>query len=174
MNFYNDSYTRYRPLNMAGLLSSAGALLFAILYLQHQLGITACPLCSVSRLLMLSAALLFLLACLHNPRQWGQRFYALVGTIVSLLGIGLNLRHIWLQQLAPQPGSQCDSLDLMLQTDPFHQVVIELLNNAGPCVEPKWSLLGASLPQLTLSLFLLLICIQLTQLRRSRRRNYFK
>lgn len=175
MNYLDDnSRTRYRPLNFLGLSGCIAALIFAVIYLQQQLGLDPCPLCLASRLIVIGIGLLFLLAWLHNPQQFGQRFYALLGGLLGLAGIGLNLRHIWLQNLPAEKVPECGpGLEYLLQNFPLQDALSTLLQGSGECAKVQWSLMGMSLPQLTLVLFVALLIIQTVQFRRKRHRSYF-
>ena len=174
---FNDDFPvqRYRGLNLLGLLCCIGAIAFAVVYLQQRLGLDPCPLCLASRVMVLGIGALFLLAWLHNPKQLGQRCYALLGILLSLTGIALNLRHIWLQNLPKDKVPECGpGLEYMLQNFPLQEALASLLSGSGECAEIQWQLLGMSLPQQTLMLFLLLLLIQVVQFRKKRRRSYFK
>ncbi|MEH6473661.1 MAG: disulfide bond formation protein B [Halopseudomonas sp.] len=174
MNYINnDSTAQYRSLNFLGLLTCAAALLFAVIYLQQRLGLDPCPLCMASRLAILSLGGVFLLAWIHNPRQLGQRFYALLGGLLSASGIALNLRHIWLQNLPKEKVPECGpGLEYLLQNFPLQEVLSTLLSGSGECAEVHWTLIGLTLPQQTLVLFLFLLVIHIIQFRK-KRRSYF-
>ena len=171
----NNSNTYYRPLNFVGLSGCIAALMFAVIYLQQQLGLAPCPLCLASRLVVASAGATFLLAWLHNPQQFGQRFYALLGSMLSIIGIGLNLRHIWLQNLPADNVPECGpGLEYLLQNFPLQEALSTLLQGSGECAGVQWSLMGMTLTQQTLVLFIALLIIQVIQLRKKRRRSYFR
>ncbi|WP_421865239.1 disulfide bond formation protein B [Motiliproteus sp.] len=174
MTYLDDSsLSRYRGLNFLGLISCIGALAFAVIYLQQRLGLEPCPLCMASRLMVVALAATFLLAWLHNPRQLGQRCYALLGILLSLAGIGLNLRHIWLQSLPGEQVPECGpGLNYLLENFPLQQAFSIILSGSGECAEIQWTLFGLSLPQQTLLLFLFLLILQVTQFRK-KKRSYF-
>lgn len=170
----NDSKQTYRPLNFLGLISCIGALFFAVTYLQQQLGLDPCPLCMASRLVVIALGVIFLLAWLHNPQQLGQRGYAVLGIPLSLSGIGLNLRHIWLQSLPPEQVPECGpGLEYLVENFPLKEVLSTILQGSGECAEVQWSFFGLSLPQQTLLLFVMLFFIQLIQFRKKRRNSFF-
>ena len=173
MNYIDNSQSRYRTLNFVGLISCIGALAFAVLYLQQRLGLEPCPLCMASRLAVIGAGICFLLAWLHNPKQLGQRFYALLGGLLSLSGIALNLRHIWLQSLPADKVPECGpGLEYLMANFPLQEVLSTILQGSGECAEVQWTLLGMTLPQQTLLLFLFLLLVQVIQFRK-KRRSYF-
>ncbi len=86
-NASDPSGISYRPLNFLGLLLCVGALAFAVIYLEGELGLEPCPLCMLVRLIVLILIAVFLLAFLHNPRQIGQRVYASLGLLLCLAGL---------------------------------------------------------------------------------------
>lgn len=174
MSYLDNSNSRYRSLNFVGLMTCTCALLFAVIYLEQRLGLAPCPLCMASRLIILALAGLFFLAWAHNPRQFGQRCYAALGGILSITGIGLNLRHIWLQSLSADLAGECGpGLEYLLLNAPLQEVLSTLLNGSGKCTYTNGTLIGLTLPQLTLLLFLFLSLIDIIQLRK-KRRSYFR
>ena len=60
-----------RILNFAGFAICSGLMGFA-LYAQHILLLDPCPLCVLQRVAVISLAILFLLAALHNPAGGGR------------------------------------------------------------------------------------------------------
>ncbi|MEH6629041.1 MAG: disulfide bond formation protein B [Motiliproteus sp.] len=175
MNFITEQNgPKYRLLNLFGFLICSAAIGFAVVYLQGQLGLEPCPLCTAARLFILIQGLLFLLAFVHNPRQLGQRSYALLGVIAGALGIGVSARHIWLQSLPADKVPECGpGLDYLLQSFPLADALKIILNGSGECATVQWQLLGLTLPQQTLMLFSLLILILFAQLKKRRERHYF-
>lgn len=170
----NTARKRYRPLNFLGLTICAGALFFAIIFLQQRLGLPPCPLCMASRVLLLSIGVLFFLAWIQNPRQFGQRCYALLGSLLCAVGISLNLRHIWLQSLpAGQATEHGSELAPLLQQLPLPDPLLAILRGSGGCAETDWTLMSLTLPQLTLLLFLFLFLIDIIQFRK-KHRSYFR
>ncbi len=175
MNYYSDlSGPSYRPANLLGLLMCVGATAFAVIYLQGTLGLEPCPLCTATRLLLLIQAALFLLAFLHNPRQLGQRLYALLGLLTLASGAAVSIRHIWLQSLPADKVPECGpGLEYILQSFPLKEAVRLIFQGSGECAEVQWQLLGFTIPQQTLILFGLLLLIVCRQLFRKSNRRYF-
>ncbi len=175
MNYIdNTAKSSYRGLNLLGLISCMGALLLATLYIQQHLGFAPCSLCMVSRMVVLTLGVLFFLAWVQNPRQFGQRCYAVLRSLFTSIGIGINLYHIWLQNLATGQTSECEqALELVSQQPLLQELLRPLLQSSADCAETYWTLAGITLPQLTLLLFLVLFAIDITQLRK-KRRSYFK
>ena len=169
-----QSNPAYRSLNLFGFLICALAVAFAVLYLQGNLGLEPCPLCSAVRLAVLAQALLFLLAFLHNPKQLGQRTYASLGFIITLAGIGISIRHVWLQSLPADEVPECGpGLEYLLNAFPLQDAIKLVLSGSGECADVQWQLFGLTIPQQSLVLFALLSFILLTQFKKKRVRSYF-
>jgi disulfide bond formation protein DsbB len=88
---------------------------------------------------------------LHGPQRLGQRVYAALIGLLSLSGIGVAARHIWIQNLphdhvpAGGPG-----LDYMLETMPMADVLKELMHGSGECAEKGWVFLTLGIPEWSL------------------------
>lgn len=143
-----------RWLNGGCLLLCAGGLGFAY-YAQFGLGLEPCPLCIFQRLTLLGLGVVFLLATLHNPKGWGARAYGVLSGLVAAIGAIIAARHVWLQRLPPEEAPRCGpGLDYLLQTLPLNELVREVLTGSGECAKVDWTLLGWSIPEWTLLLFL--------------------
>jgi disulfide bond formation protein DsbB len=145
-----------RWLYLAGTLAISGLLGFA-LFLQKILHEDPCPLCMVQRYIFLFMGILFLLATLHNPKRLGVRIYSGLITLFSLFGIGVAVRHIWIQHLPANEVPACGpGLDYMLDNFPMADVLKELLHGSGECAAKGWSFLGLNIPEWSLIWFTLL------------------
>lgn len=145
-----------RVLNGLALLSCVGSLSFAY-YVQHYQGFEPCPLCIFQRLALLAIALVFLAATLHNPRHWGAKVYSVSLGLTAGVGAGIAARHVWLQHLPPEEAPRCGpSLEYMLQAFPLNETIREVLTGSGECAKVDWTLLGFSMPEWTLLLFIAL------------------
>ncbi len=164
----------YRLLNLLGIFLCVGSLAFAVIYLQGELELDPCPLCQAARIAVLGATVFFTLAFLHNPGQFGQRLYSFLGMIFSLAGVGVTLRHIWLQSLPKDQVPECGpGLEYMLEAFPLKDALGMILSGSGECAEIQWQLFGLSLPQQTLILFIIVLLIQIIQFRKKRPKGYF-
>lgn len=143
-----------RLLNGLLFLICATGLGFAY-YAQFGLGLEPCPLCILQRLTLMGLGVVLLLATLHHPAGWGARAYgALIGLIAGV-GAAIAARHVWLQHLPPEETPRCGpGLDYLLETLPMNELVREVLTGSGECAEVDWTLLGLSMPEWTLLLFL--------------------
>ncbi|MFO1424378.1 MAG: disulfide bond formation protein B [Candidatus Competibacteraceae bacterium] len=143
-----------RLLNALFFLACAGGLGFAY-YAQFYLGLEPCPLCIFQRLALFALGVVFLLATVHNPNGSGARVYGVLIGLVAATGAGIAARHVWLQHLPPEQAPRCGpGLDYLLETLPLSETVREVLTGSGECAKVDWTLLGLSIPEWTLPLFL--------------------
>ncbi|MDG4552096.1 MAG: disulfide bond formation protein B [Candidatus Contendobacter sp.] len=143
-----------RLLNTLFFLACAGGLGFAW-YAQFYLGLEPCPLCIFQRLALFALGVAFLLAAVHNPDKRGARVYGVLIGLVAAIGAGIAGRHVWLQHLPPEQAPRCGpGLDYLLETLPLSETIREVLTGSGECAKVDWSLLGLSIPEWTLPLFL--------------------
>lgn len=168
---YRAGYrTGYRIVNALGLLAGVAAIGFA-LYLQHVVGLSPCPLCILQRLAVLAVAAVLLVAVLHNPHRLGQRLYALLGLTAAGFGLGVAARHVWLQHTPADQVPACGpGLDYMLDVFPLQDVVSMVLRGSGECAVVDWTLLGFSLAELTVPVFVGFCGLFIFQLIRRARR----
>ena len=139
------------------------AMLFAW-YLEYQVGLNPCPLCMTQRVFVVAGGLVALFAFLHNPAGWGRRAYGLLCAASAIGGGAVATRHVWLQHLPPDQVPACGpSLEYMLDTLPFRETLSMVLMGDGNCAEVHWTILGFSIPEQTLMLFVVITLISLWQ-----------
>lgn len=159
-----------RTLNFLGLLACIASLLFAVLYLEGVLGLDPCPLCILDRVVLVALGLVFLLALVHDPGAWGSRIYGGLASVLSLAGVGLAGRHVWLQGLPADQVPECGpDLYFMLETLPVLEVFRQVLSASGSCAQVQWTFAGLTIPQQTLVLFAGLLALSLLLALRPRR-----
>ena len=138
-----------RWLNLAGFLACAGMMAYA-LYSQHVLLYEPCPLCILQRIAVIGMGIVFLAAVVHDPAARGlRRLYAVLLAVPGLFGIGVAGWHLRLQYLPPGDVPACgpnQSLDDMLDTLPFHEVLSRVFTGSGECALIDWQLFGLSMP----------------------------
>lgn len=143
-----------RMFNGLGVLICAVGLGFAY-YAQFYLGLAPCPLCIFQRLTLFVVGLALLAATVHNPRDGGAKVYGVLIGLIAAMGAGIAARHVWLQHLPPEAAPRCGpGLDYMLETMPLNETLREVLTGSGECAEIDWTLLGFSIPEWTLLLFI--------------------
>lgn len=156
-----------RLCNAAGVIGAVIAMSFAYFYLQRTLGLDPCPLCLIDRGLVILAGCFFLLAFLHHPARTGQRIYASLALIPSLLGVAVCWRHLWLESLPRHLVPECSpGLEYMLETFPIGETIRTLFNSAGECAEVTWQFMGLSIAGQTLLVFLGFTALCLLQILR--------
>lgn len=145
-----------RWLYLAGALCVSGLMGFGF-YLQYVKHQDPCPLCMVQRVIFIAILVLFALAALHGPRRTGERIYAALIVLLSLLGVAVAARHIWIQHLPKDQVPACGpGLDYMLETFPMADVLKELLHGSGECALRGWSFLTLGIPEWSLLCYLAL------------------
>jgi len=143
--------------NAAAAAVCFGVLVYAIGWLQQGLGLDPCPLCVVDRLAFATAGVVFLLAALHGPGVTGGRVYAGISLLPLALGISSASRHVWLQHLPENQVPACGpGLEYILENFPLRRALDLVLRGSGSCAEVHWRFLGLSIPEWTLTLFILL------------------
>ncbi|GAB6874323.1 disulfide bond formation protein B [Halomonas shantousis] len=132
------------------------------LILQYVFALAPCPLCIFQRVAVLTAALVFAVGALHNPRRRGGIVYGVLALLAVLGGIIVAGRHVWLQSLPPEKVPSCGpGLDYMLEILPLWDVLARVLSGSGECAEVAGRLLGMTIPQWTLIGFAVLALVPL-------------
>lgn len=145
-----------RWLYLAGTLAVSGLMGFGLFlqYVEHQ---DPCPLCMVQRVIFIAILVLFTLAALHGPKRVGERVYAALIVLMSLFGVGVASRHIWIQHLPKDQVPACGpGLDYMLNTFPMADVLKELMHGSGECAVKGWAFLSLGIPEWSLLCYLAL------------------
>ena len=147
-----------------GIAAVAAISMAFALYLEHQLELAPCPLCMTQRAFVVLAGVIALLAALHNPTGWGRRLYGGLCALACVTGGAVAARHVWLQHLPAEEVPACGpSLEYMLDTLPFSETISLVMMGDGNCAETVWTLLGFSIPEQTLALFIVLIAVSVWQ-----------
>ncbi|MFO1258106.1 MAG: disulfide bond formation protein B [Gammaproteobacteria bacterium] len=137
-------------------------LLSAAFFFQFVLGLEPCPLCVLTRLVVIGLAGVYLIAILHNPRNFIQKFYSLLTILLTISGLVISARHVWIQHLPPDQVPACGpSFDYLVQTMPFTEAMEIILNGSGECAKVDWTFLGGSIPAWMLVVFSGLIVLNI-------------
>lgn len=159
-SFVGTAKYNYRRLNGLGFIVCAAAITFTTVYLEKQLGIEPCLLCTLTRLITLSAAAIFLLAFLHNPGSIGQRLYGSLLFLLTLSGIAATVKHMWTQQQFLNTDSVCSlNTDQLFGTMPSIETLKSIFQGASECATSHWTFMGLSIPEQALVLFSILLII---------------
>ena len=157
----------YRQINLLGLVTCIAAMLFAVGFLQGHLELDPCPLCVITRVIVITMAVIFFLGLVHNPKQTGQRIYASLNLLTGFVGFGVQLRHIWLQNLSADQVPACGpGLEFLLQTQPVFSALRTVFEGSGDCAEIDWIFMGLTIPMQTALLFGFLILLVVIQLKK--------
>ncbi len=136
-----------------GFIASFGLIAFG-LYIQVKHNLEPCPLCIFQRIAFMSAGVLFLLAALHNPRGLWVRVHAGLQVLASLVGAGIAIRHIWIQSHADEVMAECGAgVAYLFEQFPLRKFLQLVFKGTGECSTIDWTLLGFSIPQLSLVAF---------------------
>lgn len=148
--------TSSRWLYLLGAIVVAVMFGFA-LYLQYALRQDPCPLCMVQRVIFIAIGSVFFVAALHNTKTLGNYIYSGLIVLLSLTGVAVASRHIWIQHLPKDQVPGCGpGLDFMLKNFPMADVWQELMHGTGECAEKGWTLLTLGIPEWSLLGYLLL------------------
>lgn len=149
----------YRVSLLAGFFACAGLIGFA-LYAQYALDMDPCPLCILQRVAFIALGAVFLIGGLHAPRGGGRWFYAGLLLLIALVGIGIAVRHLWIQSLPAGLVPSCGApLGYLLETRASNGglvgVLLKVLSGSGECAKVQ-PILGLSMPWWSLLWFVLL------------------
>ena len=123
--------------------------LLAFAYYQEYVNyLDPCPLCMLQRVIVAILGGLFLLALLTPVyRKLWRGFLGVLLILFSLFGVGVALRHVWLQSLPPEQVPDCGpGLGFMFDHYPFQDFITQVLSGSGECAEVSWRFLGLSMP----------------------------
>jgi protein dithiol:quinone oxidoreductase len=132
--------------NGLGFLACVGLMAYA-LFVQFGLKLQPCPLCVFQRIAVISVGAIFLIAALHNPQTLGARVYGALIGLTAICGMGVSVRHIWIQAQPPGTVPACGAdLDFLMDIMPITEVITKVLTGSGECGKIDWLFLGLSMP----------------------------
>ena len=141
---------------LLGFVASFGLVAIG-LYIQQKYNLEPCPLCISQRIAFMGLGLLFLIAALHNPAALGRRIYALLHFSAAAAGVGIAIRHIWIQNHADEVMAECGAgFDYLFQTFLMRKALELVFKGTGECSKIDWTLFGLTIPQLALIAFVVL------------------
>lgn len=148
----------YPPRAVFFAMVLAIAACFAVaLYTQYVDGLSPCPLCMTQRVFYVLTAVVALIAAVHNR---GVRVYGALCMLSALAGAAIAARQVWLQHLPPNEVPACGpSLEYMMQTLPFGDVLMRMLKGDGNCAVVDWRLWGLSMAEWSLLCFIALAVV---------------
>jgi len=128
----------------------------AAMYMQHVMYLDPCPLCIVTRVIVLILAVLFLGAFVINPMGNGMRkVFGGLFTLASLSGVIVSSRHSWLQHFPPSSEASCGpGLSYWMDNLPAWNVVENVFKGTAECSAVSWTFLSLSIPEWSLIFFI--------------------
>jgi disulfide bond formation protein DsbB len=101
--------------------------------------------------------IVFLVGAIQNPRQVGRKIYGVILLLTAFVGVGIAIRHIWVQHQPPDPFAGCaPGWNYMVSNFPISKVLKMAFTGGADCAEISWTFLGFSMPEWTLLCYLLL------------------
>src|SRR5206468_2626024 len=80
----------------------AALVAYAIFYMQEELGLEPCPMCVLSRYSFICIGVVSLAAAIHGPRGVALKVYGALTMLFAAGGMGVSVRHSWLQHHPPK------------------------------------------------------------------------
>ncbi len=145
----------FRWLFILGSLVSFSMLSFAYL-LEYHLDLEPCPLCLLQRYILWAIFCSFTIGAIHNGTMVARILYSTCSVFLSIIGIILASRHVWLQYFAPHEIADCMAgLERMLAFKPFLEVLKEVFfHTSAECARIDFTFLKLSLPAWSLLSFI--------------------
>ena len=139
--------------------------LIGVLFLENFFQLTPCPLCLIQRICLISIILVCFIAVAHNPKKYGYIIYGSLLLLMTLTGLIVAARQIWLQHQPPGSIASCGAdIKFMFQNLPFTNFVGYLFQGTADCAEVQWKFLDISLPGWSIILFICLAGIYIAQI----------
>jgi disulfide bond formation protein DsbB len=132
-----------RVANLIGLAVCCSLIGYA-LFAQYVQLLEPCPLCLFQRFVIIGLAAVFLCAALHHPGRTGARVYSGLQVVVTLAGLAVAARHIWIQAQPPGSVESCGaSVGYLMQIMSLFDVIRKVFSGSGECQQID-TLLGVS------------------------------
>jgi disulfide bond formation protein DsbB len=127
----------------------------ASFYVQHVLGIDPCPLCIIQRFTYAGLIPVFVAAAMAADHGRQQRALFGMAGILVLAGLGVAGYQTFLQVFPAPVVARCSaSLSYMLDSMALTEVLAHLLRATGDCSDTSFKILGLTLAQASLLIFL--------------------
>lgn len=141
---------------LLGALISFGVVGYA-LYIQSRDLLEPCPLCIFQRIAFMVLGGAFLLAVVHNPTGLWRKLHGALEFIIAAVGSSIAMRHIWIQRNPDKVLSECGAgFDYLFESFPFSKALQLIFQGTGECASKDWTLLGFTIPELSLAAFVML------------------
>ncbi|MFT5593853.1 MAG: disulfide bond formation protein DsbB [Oceanicoccus sp.] len=138
-----------------GVFIACVALLASAYVFEYMFYMDPCPLCIMQRIAVLLVGITGLLGFLLAHNQVARMASSVFMVIAALFGMGVAGRHVWIQSLPADQVPTCGpSLEYMVDTLPWAEVLAVMLRGNGNCADSHWAFLGLSMPQWVLVWFI--------------------
>jgi len=137
----------------ACLLGSAMAFALVIIavLLQAFADFHPCSLCILQRVVFMALGVVFLLAAWHQPARVGRALYGVILLCLTLIGLFIAARHVWLLHLPAAEQMPCGpGLAYLWENYPIMDSLRFMLQGTTQCSETTELLLGLTLPMWSL------------------------
>ena len=136
-----------RAIFAAIFLACAALIATAIFYMQDYLGLDPCPMCVLSRFTFTAIGAVALVGAIHGPRALALKVYGVLIALLAMAGIGVSIRHSYLQHFPPAMETCGTDLEFLLNALPLSQALPKIFAGTGSCSKVDWRLLGLSIPE---------------------------
>jgi protein dithiol:quinone oxidoreductase len=137
-------------------------LLLTSIYLQLFKGIMPCPLCTLQRLCFGLLGIVFLVGMLLHANRISRFCIHSFVTVISILGVFLAGRQIWLQHFSTVDASECGvSLQYMMQALPLNEVMKKIFQGSAECATRGWEFLYFNMAEWALIWFIFFLFLGL-------------
>jgi len=127
----------------------------ASFYVQHVLDIEPCPLCIIQRFTYLGLIPVFVGVAFARVGGGAQRGLVWIAAALTMLGLGVAGYQTYLQLFPPSAAASCSaSLSYMLDTMAVTDVLARVLHASGDCSDTSFKILGLTMAQASLLIFL--------------------
>jgi disulfide bond formation protein DsbB len=138
------------------------ALLLTSVYFQYFDGFIPCPLCTLQRLCFGLLGALFFIGILAGTKRIITVPVNILTTLISLLGIVLSGRQIWLQHFPSGDASECGvSLQYMMKVLPINEVMQKIISGSAECTKRGFEFLTFNMAEWALIWFVIFLFLSL-------------
>jgi disulfide bond formation protein DsbB len=138
------------------------------LYLQHVVGLAPCPLCVLQRIGFIACGLIAGGGALFARRARSLKLVALAAGMAALAGLGVAAWHNYLIWFPPESMSCGRPFEWFNDDFPLIVWLPKIFRGDGDCFAVEWSLLGLSIPQWAVVVFVGLLALLALAFRRAR------
>lgn len=147
------SLTRFPRAPFAFVLATSLSLVGGGVAMSELIGLAACPLCIIQRMVYLALACAGLVGLLVAARPLGRRLAALLMLALAALGGFVAGYQTWIQRLSPDTGCSGRMTWWEEFVDWAGSELPLLFESNGLCSDPGWKFLGLSIAEWSLGFF---------------------